>query len=179
MTPERTPKRAPSQPARRAKLRADGTPARVTRRRPETRARLLDAAFGVFATRGFGRASIEEVCDAAGYTRGAFYSNFDTLDELFFALYTDRSELLASHVAAGLTHAPTDIPELVAQAVQALMVDRDWILVSTDFRLYAARNPEVGAALRAHRDQLRDALAASLAPAIDRSGLPASLQTPD
>jgi AcrR family transcriptional regulator len=120
----------------------------VTRRRPETRARLLDAAFGVFAARGFGRASIEEVCEAAGYTRGAFYSNFDTLDELFFALYTERSELLAHRVAAGLTHPPSDIPELVAQAVQALMVDRDWILVSTDFRLYAARNPEVAAALR-------------------------------
>ena len=100
MTPEHTPKRSPSQRARRAKLRADGTPARVTRRRPETRGRLLDAAFGVFATRGFGRASIEEVCEAAGYTRGAFYSNFDTLDELFFALYTERSELLARQVAA-------------------------------------------------------------------------------
>ncbi len=179
MTPEHTPKRSPSQRARRAKLRADGTPARVTRRRPETRGRLLDAAFGVFAARGFGRASIEEVCEAAGYTRGAFYSNFDTLDELFFALYTERSELLAHQVAAGLTLPPSDIPGLVAQAVQALMVDRDWILVSTDFRLYAARNPEVAAALRAHRNKLRDALAASLAPAIDRSGLPASLQTPD
>jgi AcrR family transcriptional regulator len=179
MTPEHTPERSPSQRARRAKLRADGTPARVTRRRPETRGRLLDAAFGVFATRGFGRVSIEEVCEAAGYTRGAFYSNFDTLDELFFALYTERSELLAHQVAAGLTLPPSDIPELVAQAVQALMVDRDWILVSTDFRLYAARNPEVAAALRAHRNKLRDALAASLTPAIDRSGLPASLQTPD
>ena len=119
------------------------------------------------------------MCEAAGYTRGAFYSNFDSLDELFFALYTERSELLAHHVAAGLTHPPGDIPELVAQAVQALMVDRDWILVSTDFRLYAARNPKVAAALRAHRDRLRDALAASLTPAIDRSGLPTSLQTPD
>jgi AcrR family transcriptional regulator len=179
VTPERTPKRTPAQRARRATLRADGTPARVTRRRPETRARLLDAAFGVFAARGFGRASIEEVCEAAGYTRGAFYSNFDTLDELFFALYAQRSELLAHRVAAGLTHPSADVPELVAQAVQALMVDRDWILVSTEFRLYAARNPKVAAALRDHRNKLRDALATSLTPALDRSGLPASLRTPD
>jgi AcrR family transcriptional regulator len=177
--PEHTPKRAPSQQARRAKPRAAGTPARVTRRRPQTRARLLDAAFRVFAARGFGRASIEEVCEAAGYTRGAFYSNFDSLEELFFALYTERSELLARHIADGLTHPPNDIPELIAHAVQALMVDRDWILVNTDFRLYAARNPDVAAALVAHRNQLRDALATSLAPAIDRSGLPASLRTPD
>jgi AcrR family transcriptional regulator len=177
--PAPTPTRTPAQRARRATLRADGTPARVTRRRPETRARLLDAAFRVFAARGFGRASIEEVCEAAGYTRGAFYSNFDTLDELFFALYTERSEAIAHEVATGLTHPWADIPELVAQAVQALIVDRDWILVSTDFRLYAARNPEVAAALRAHRNQLRDALATSLTPAIARPGLPASLRTPD
>jgi AcrR family transcriptional regulator len=149
----------------------------VTRRRAETRARLLDAAFGVFAARGFGRTSIEEVCDAAGYTRGAFYSNFDTLDELFFALYTQRSELIADRVAAGLAHPPADLCELVAQVVGALRVDRDWVLVSTDFRLYAARNPEVAAVLVAHRNKLRDVLAASLASAIDQSDLPASLRS--
>jgi AcrR family transcriptional regulator len=158
-------------------VRAAGTPARVTRRRAETRARLLGAAFGVFAARGFGRASIEEVCEAAGYTRGAFYSNFDTLDELFFALYTQRSELIADRVAAGLTHPPADLPGLVAQVVAALTVDRDWVLVNTDFRLYAARNPDVAAALVAHRNKLRDSLATSLASTIDRSGLPASLRS--
>ncbi len=148
----------------------------MTRRRAETRARLLDAAFGVFAARGFGRASIEEVCEAAGYTRGAFYSNFGTLDELFFALYTQRSELIAGRVAAGLAHPPADPRDLVAQVVGALIVDRDWVLVSTDFRLYAARSPDVAAALTAQRNKLRDALAASLAPAMDRPDLPASLR---
>ncbi len=149
----------------------------MTRRRAETRARLLDAAFVVFAARGFGRASIEEVCEAAGYTRGAFYSNFDTLEELFFALYSQRSELIADRVAAGLTHPPANLRDLVAQVVGALMVDRDWVLVSTDFRLYAARSPEVAAALVAHRNELRDALAAALAPAIDRDDLPVSLRS--
>ncbi len=151
----------------------------MTRRRAQTRARLLDAAFAVFATRGFGRANIEEVCEAAGYTRGAFYSNFDTLEELFFALYTQRSELIATRVAAGLAHPPADLGELVAQVVGAHTVDPDWVLVSTDFRLYAARNPDVAAALVAHRNKLRDAIGASLAPAIDRCDLPASLRSAD
>ncbi len=177
-TPKQTKQQTPAQLARRAKLRADGKPARVTRRRAQTRARLLDAAFSVFAARGFGRASIEEVCEAAGYTRGAFYSNFDTLEELFFALYTERNALIGEHVAAALTHPTEDLPELVAQVVAALTVDRDWILVSTDFRLYAARTPELAAALTAHRDEVRDALASTLAPAIDRSGLPPSLRSP-
>jgi AcrR family transcriptional regulator len=70
---ESTRKRTTIPQAPQGLARANGTPTRVTRRRAETRARLLDAAFGVFATRGFGRASIEEVCEAAGYTRGAFY----------------------------------------------------------------------------------------------------------
>jgi hypothetical protein len=51
------------------------------------------------------------------------------------------------------------------------------VLVSTDFRLYAARNPDIAAALATHRNMLRDALAASLAPAIDRYDLPASLRS--
>ncbi|WP_231991276.1 TetR family transcriptional regulator [Mycobacterium ulcerans] len=46
------------------------TPARVTKRRAETRARLVDAAFRVFADKGFGHVRIEDVCAAAGYTRG-------------------------------------------------------------------------------------------------------------
>ncbi|MFD5460882.1 TetR family transcriptional regulator, partial [Streptomyces olivaceus] len=48
-------------------MAAGPTAGRVTRRRVRTRANLLDAAFEVFAAKGFGRVSIEEVCDAAGY----------------------------------------------------------------------------------------------------------------
>src|ERR1700690_4472568 len=98
----------PAQQARRATAHPDGTPVRVTRRRAETRARLLDAAFSVFATKGFGRTSIEDVCTAAGFTRGAFYSNFDTLDELFYALYQQRAEAIAAEVAAALEAARGD-----------------------------------------------------------------------
>ena len=118
-------------------------PPRVTRRRAATRARLLDAAFEVFAARGFGQASIEAVCEAAGYTRGAFYSNFESLAELFFALYEQRSELLIAQVSEALAEAPEGetTPSLVKRIVAALTVDRDWILVKTEFFLYAARTP--------------------------------------
>ena len=62
-----------------------------TKRRPETRRRLLDAALAVFAEKGFNGARIEDVCAAAGYTRGAFYSNVATKEELFFALCDDHA----------------------------------------------------------------------------------------
>jgi AcrR family transcriptional regulator len=155
-------------------------PPRVTRRRATTRARLLDAAFEVFAARGFGQASIEAVCEAAGYTRGAFYSNFESLDELFFALYEQRSELLVAQVSEVLAQAPEGetTPALVKRIVAALRVDRDWILVKTEFFLYAARTPAAAEALTSHRRKLHNVLAELLSGTVDRAGLPPSLRNP-
>jgi AcrR family transcriptional regulator len=68
------------------------TPRRRTRaeQRAETRRRLLDGAAEVIRERGLGAASVEAIAAAAGFTRGAFYSNFDTKDELFLELLQDR-----------------------------------------------------------------------------------------
>jgi AcrR family transcriptional regulator len=60
-------------------------PVRATARRGRTRARLLDAAVDVFAERGVEGATVELICERAGFTRGAFYSNFSTKDELLLA----------------------------------------------------------------------------------------------
>ena len=51
-----------------------------------TRARLIEAGEKVFIRRGFEEASVAEIADAAGYTRGAFYSNFADTNELFLAV---------------------------------------------------------------------------------------------
>jgi len=153
-------------------------PVRVTKRRGQTRARLLGAAFTVFAARGFGRTSIEEICDLAGYTRGAFYSNFQSLDELFFALYEQRAALIKDQVTGTLAAVRGEPAgaALIERVVDALLVDRDWVLVKTDFLLHAARDPEVGAALAAHRDGLRAALVPALRDAVGRGALPPALR---
>src|SRR3954471_12086542 len=130
---------------------------RVTRRRAETRARLLEAAFGVFAAKGFGQTRIDDVCAAAGYTRGAFYSNFDSLDELFFALYDERAAVIAAQVAAALQDA-LSVPAVIERTAATLLLDRDWLLVKTDFLLHAARHPALARRLATHRDQLRTAI---------------------
>ncbi|MFD4260071.1 TetR/AcrR family transcriptional regulator [Streptomyces sp. NPDC058534] len=150
---------------------------RVTRRRVRTRANLLDAAFAVFAAKGFGRVSIEEVCEAAGYSRGAFYSNFDSLDELFFALYRDRADLIAEQVAGALAQdgPGLDVPAAVDRVTEVLLLDRDWLLVKTDFLVHAARDPEVAGALLEHRARLRRAIADRLARARGHTALPAVL----
>ncbi|KAB2976430.1 helix-turn-helix transcriptional regulator [Streptomyces sp. SS1-1] len=153
------------------------TTGRVTRRRVRTRANLLDAAFTVFAAKGFGRVSIEEVCEAAGYSRGAFYSNFDSLDELFFALYRQRADLIAEQVAGALAvDGPgLDVPAAVDRVTDVLLLDRDWLLVKTDFLVHAARDPDVAATLLEHRARLRAAIADRLARARGHTALPAVL----
>ncbi|MFJ2886998.1 TetR/AcrR family transcriptional regulator [Streptomyces sp. NPDC087305] len=156
---------------------AEATAKRVTRRRVRTRANLLDAAFGVFAAKGFGRVSIEEVCEAAGYSRGAFYSNFGSLDELFFALYRDRAELIADQVAGALAlDGPgLDVPAAVDRVTDVLLLDRDWLLVKTDFLVHAARDPAVAQTLLDHRARLRGAIAERLTRARGHTRLPAVL----
>ncbi|MFI2436055.1 TetR/AcrR family transcriptional regulator [Streptomyces sp. NPDC018693] len=159
----------------------DEGPRRVTRRRIRTRARLLDAAFTVFAAKGFGRVSIEEVCEAAGYSRGAFYSNFATLDELFFALYQDRADLIAAQVADALAQdgPDLDVPTSVDRVTEVLLLDVDWLLVKTDFLVHAARDPAVARTLLDHRARLRGAIADRLARARGHTALPAALGDTD
>jgi AcrR family transcriptional regulator len=60
--------------------------------REETRERLFEAAAQVFEERGIGAASIETITEAAGFTRGAFYSNFASKDELIIAMIEDHVE---------------------------------------------------------------------------------------
>jgi len=156
---------------------AEATAKRVTRRRVRTRANLLDAAFAVFAAKGFGRVSIEEVCEAAGYSRGAFYSNFGSLDELFFALYRDRAELIADQVAGALAldEPDLDVPAAVDRVTDVLLLDLDWLLVKTDFLVHAARDPAVAQTLLDHRARLRGAIADRLTRARGHTQLPAVL----
>jgi AcrR family transcriptional regulator len=67
-------------------------PQRLTRKeqQAQTRTRLLDAAERVFLRRGLRGSSVEEIAAEAGFTRGAFYSNFESKDELFVELLQDR-----------------------------------------------------------------------------------------
>ena len=162
-------------------MAVEETARRVTKRRVRTRANLLDAAFKVFAAKGFGRVSIEEVCEAAGYSRGAFYSNFATLDELFFALYRERAELIAEQVAGALAldGPDLDVPASVDRVTEVLLLDVDWLLVKTDFLVHAARDPAVAEALLEHRERLRQAVADRLARARGHTPLPAVLGDAD
>jgi AcrR family transcriptional regulator len=60
--------------------------------RDDTCEKLFEAAARVFEEQGIGGASIEAIAAAAGFTRGAFYSNFKSKDELIIAMIEDHVE---------------------------------------------------------------------------------------
>jgi AcrR family transcriptional regulator len=56
----------------------------------DARAALLEAALEVFAERGYRDASIDDIAQRAGYSKGAVYWHFSSKDDLFFALWDER-----------------------------------------------------------------------------------------
>lgn len=124
-------------------------------RRAATRERLIDAAIAVFAEKGVGGASVEEISETAGFTRGAFYSNFEHKDALCEAvlevLHADTLDAMNDALAAAkATDADLDtlIPSVIGVFIDAQRGDRTWALAAQELRLYAAREPALASAYR-------------------------------
>ncbi|MEU8925567.1 TetR/AcrR family transcriptional regulator [Kitasatospora sp. NPDC048545] len=143
---------------------ADTAPARPPRRRVHTRARLLAAAGELFLTVGFARTSIEDVCAAAGYTRGAFYSNFGSKEDLLLALFDDQAALrmteLEQLAAACEALPPQERARLLVEALLRVEpAETGWILLFLEFRLVAARTEALAEQVAAHDRTVARALA--------------------
>ncbi len=115
----------------------------------------------MFAERGFYGASVEEIAERAGFSKGAFYSNFETKDDLFLALLDDRvdADIRALEVLAQDSTVPAFL-EFVR--LRALRHDRDgqqWALLSAEFWLHAVRNQELAPKLAARQHAGRAVLA--------------------
>lgn len=130
---------------------------RVTKRRAETRGRLIDAAIEVFAEKGYGQVTIKDVCTAAGYTRGAFYSQFESLEELLFVIYHQWTAQIAEQVRGAVDAGDpvNDLPGIIARIVETLLLEREWLLIKVDLLAVAARNPELAQRWSVHRRKLR------------------------
>jgi AcrR family transcriptional regulator len=151
---------------------------RPKRRRAETVERLLDAALKTFADVGFAAASVEDICSRGGFTRGAFYSSFKTKDELFGALFareTARNLALAEQQLAGIEQESDPVTAAVERCLATFRADRTWVLVHTEYALYATRHPEAAAALRRHAEELHRRLTALVEAAVARTGIQLSV----
>lgn len=82
--------------------------------REQTRAKLIAAARTVFAKEGFGGASVDRIAEEAGFTKGAFYSNFESKEDIFLQLLEGSSADHAVHLGERLKGRKT--PESIIRA---------------------------------------------------------------
>jgi AcrR family transcriptional regulator len=145
-------------------MRRVASPRRITReeRKAETRERLLVAAARVFAERGFQAASVDEVAQAAGFTKGAVYAHFESKEELFLAMLDARfAEQLEQARSVFANHADPRAQAEEAGTRFIAQLDRDpqWCLLFFEFWAHAVRNPEVGRRLVESYRRLREGIA--------------------
>ncbi|KOG07235.1 MULTISPECIES: TetR/AcrR family transcriptional regulator [Streptomyces] len=148
-------------------------PKGVTRRRPRTRAALLKAALETFAEHGFHATTIEQVCERAGYTRGAYYSNFASKEELFLALFDEHSDRIVRRLAESIDALAAEeytLERLAELAARVEPDERDWYLVTTEFTLHAIRDPQAAWVLARHDERLRAEIARGLTLVLRRAG---------
>jgi AcrR family transcriptional regulator len=111
-------------------------------RKSQTRERLLDAAAEVFAQRGFEAASLDEVAAAAGYTKGAVYSNFAGKTDLLVALLERRIEVQSAEYSQRFEGQDF---ETVARGMQAASAEqpeseKQFLVLAIEFWLHAMRD---------------------------------------
>lgn len=138
-------------------------PGRMTReeKRAVTRERLLEAGAAVFAERGFYGASVEEIAERAGFTRGAFYSNFESKADLFLAILDVHiaRDTKALEDALGDASQPNAFLNVLQRQAQRRQEAREWTLLWAEFWLHVMRHPELAPKLAARQAAVRQAIA--------------------
>jgi AcrR family transcriptional regulator len=126
-----------------------------------TRSCLMEAAAKVFARRGLEDASIDEVADEAGYTKGAFYSNFKSKEELFLAMLDEKFSAEIERLDQTLVGG--DDPREEARHAAAgfasfVFADPEWLRLYFQFAAHAARDEdfreELATRCRAMREKM-------------------------
>src|SRR4051812_9475248 len=141
----------------------------------DTREALLAAALEVFAERGYTSASVDQIAERAGYSKGALYWHFPSEDDLFFALLEERIdrpwreaiELLAS---APATHDMS--PEASESFSRVVGGQRELLLINQEYWSQAVRDPTLRRRYGKRQAKLRSALAKAIQARMERLGAP-------
>ena len=165
----------------------------ATRRRENTRTKLVRASLEVFVEKGIDGATVDDLVTAAGFTRGAFYSNFSSKEEVFTALFDEvTAELIAiantavgSAVSDGECTGSQSPPDLDDAGVMLAVFEgirpfgRQWYLLYSDAIARSLRDERMRAALAEQRERLRDQIGALLTLRLEASGARALLAPED
>ncbi len=135
----------------------------LTRREKQQRTRrsLLEAAARIFCRQGLEGASVEEVSQAAGYTKGAFYANFKSKEELFLVMLDERfaEELERLDRALAGTHEPHEEARAAAADFIHFATGEQWPSLYFQFVAHAARNEEFRQELATRHRAMRERMA--------------------
>ncbi len=140
------------------------TATRATRveRKAQTRSDLLTAARRVFLRSGFHGASVEEIAEEAGYTKGAVYSNFDDKAALYLAVLATHYE----HRIGAYTDIMLESEDFyeAMREVSRFMAEADtrdprWLPLLSEFVAHAALDDELRIAYVEIRSRFLEAIA--------------------
>jgi AcrR family transcriptional regulator len=146
-----------------------------------TRERLLDAAAVVFARKGIDAASLDEVAEAAGYTKGAIYSNFASKTDLIAALMERRITRQAAAAEVDFAGATLEqgLRALDERARAEGEPERDWAILATEFFLHSMRDARAQAVMAEQYERARMLTAGMLAAKYAEAGVATPLSPRD
>lgn len=152
-----------------------------TPRREATRRRLLDAAVQEFAARGIDSTSVEQISEAAGFTRGAFYSNFADKDELILSIVEDVHAATNSLFLAAVQDLPkgVDLNAAVRLVLESRMISPEVHTTMLEITLRSRRDPALAERLAARRNEISVLFRGVLIAAAARLGLHLTVDTAD
>jgi AcrR family transcriptional regulator len=150
--------------------------ARLSRaeRKERTRLDLTAAARRVFLRHGFHGASLDEIADEAGYTKGAVYSNFAGKDDLFLGVlerqFEERLEAYRQLTAGlGLEETYRAVARLFME--ETAVAEPGWTPLVSEFMTHASRREPLRRELVQRRDGFQEGIAAIIEDLGRRNGV--------
>jgi AcrR family transcriptional regulator len=157
---------------------------RLTRKEKQahTRACLMQSAAKVFARRGLQQASIDEVAEDAGFTKGAFYANFKSKEELFLAMLDERFAKRIEDIEEVIASDGTAVEKARRggdRFARMLSADPEWERLFFEFSSYAARDEDFREELVTRYRAMRARIAAALGSQAEHEGKGEKLIPPE
>lgn len=164
-----------------------------TRRKENTRAKLVRASLDVFVEKGIDGVTVDDLAKAAGFTRGAFYSNFSSKEEVFIALFDEVTAELMAIANSSVESAVADVGAdescsiLEADDAQVMLAvfegirpfGRQWYLLYSDAISRSLRDEALRAELAEQRERMRNQIGALLTTRLEASAERALLPVED
>ena len=164
-----------------------------TRRKENTRAKLVRASLDVFVEKGIDGATVDDRVKAAGFTRGAFSSSFSSKEEVFIALFDEVTAELMAIANSSVESAVADVEAdescsiLEADDAQVMLAvfegirpfGRQWYLLYSDAIARSLRDEALRAELAEQRERMRNQIGALLTTRLEASGERALLPVED